>query len=126
MISFDSFIMKDTSPIYQQIVLYIKRGVIAGTIKDSDELPSRRNLSVLLGVNPNTVQKAYKILEEENIIESHTGAKSYIILTDAKRQQIHSELTENDGITLVNAMKEMGMNKKEALALIDRLWKEED
>ena len=49
--------MQDGSLIYQQILLFIKRGVIVGTIKDGDELPSRRVLSALLGVNPNTVQK---------------------------------------------------------------------
>ena len=55
--------MTDTSPIYLQILLYIKRGIIAGSIVDGAELPSRRVLSALLGVNPNTVQKAYKLLE---------------------------------------------------------------
>ena len=58
MISFDNFIIEDGSPIYQQILLHIKRGVVAGTVADGDELPSRRFLSALLGVNPNTVQKA--------------------------------------------------------------------
>ncbi len=126
MISFSSFIMKDSSPIYQQIVLFIKRGIIAGTISDSDELPSRRNLSVLLGVNPNTVQKAYRILEEDNLIESHAGAKSYIVLSDEKRRLIRNELIENDCITFVNALREMGIMKSDALALIEKIWKEED
>ena len=67
-ISFENFIMEDGSPIYQQILRYIKRGVIAGSIKDGDELPSRRVLSAMLGVNPNTVQKAYRMLEEEELI----------------------------------------------------------
>ena len=65
MISFEDFLMLDTSPIYVQILLYIKRGVVAGTIMDGDELPSRRMLSARLGVNPNTVQKAYRMLEED-------------------------------------------------------------
>ena len=68
MISFDNFLITDGSPIYLQILLYIKRGIIAGIICDGDELPSRRVLSALLGVNPNTVQKAYKLLEDEGLI----------------------------------------------------------
>ena len=68
MISFEQFMMSDGSPIYLQILLYIKRGIIAGIICDGDELPSRRVLSALLGVNPNTVQKAYKMLEDEGLI----------------------------------------------------------
>ena len=63
MISFDGFTIEDGSPIYLQIILYIKRCIIAGTIVDGDELPSRRVLSALLGVNPNTIQKAYRLLE---------------------------------------------------------------
>ena len=76
MISFESFIMEDGMPIYLQIILFVKRGIIAGVIADGEELPSRRVLSALLGVNPNTVQKAYRMLEEEGLIQSHSGAKS--------------------------------------------------
>ena len=50
MISFEYFEMENGIPIYLQILLYIKRGIVAGTIKDNDELPSRRVLSALLGV----------------------------------------------------------------------------
>ncbi|MBQ3125939.1 MAG: GntR family transcriptional regulator, partial [Clostridia bacterium] len=64
MIDFDCFIIEDGSPIYWQIILYLKRGAVAGSVQDGDELPSRRVLSARLGVNPNTVQKAYRMLEE--------------------------------------------------------------
>ena len=65
MISFDDFLLLPGTPIYWQIILYLKRGIAAGTVANGDELPSRRTLSALLGVNPNTVQKAYRLLEEE-------------------------------------------------------------
>ena len=58
MISFDEFAPAPGTPIYRQILRYIQRGAAAGRIQDGDELPSRRVLSALLGVNPNTVQKA--------------------------------------------------------------------
>lgn len=80
MISFDMFTATNGIPIYLQIILYIKRGIIAGTIVDGDELPSRRMLSAVLGVNPNTVQKAYKMLEDEGLIRSHSGAKSCVVV----------------------------------------------
>ena len=80
MISFDSFVMEEGVPLYQQILLYVKRGIAGGTIQDGDELPSRRVLSALLGVNPNTVQKAYRLLEEEGLIQSRSGAKSCVVL----------------------------------------------
>ena len=122
MISFENFIMQDGSPIYLQILLYIKRGIIAGIISDGDELPSRRVLSALLGVNPNTVQKAYKMLEEEGLIQSRTGANSYVAVTVSKLRKIREELLEDDAKNAVNALKMMGVSKEEAHALIEKYW----
>lgn len=126
MISFEKFIMEDGSPIYQQILLYIKRGVIAGTIKNGDELPSRRVLSALLGVNPNTVQKAYRMLEEENLIYSHSGAKSYMQLDDECVRHIRAEMLENDTMNIVRMLRQMGIEKSEALSLIEEYWDRSD
>ena len=122
MISFDSFYMEDGMPIYLQILLFIKRGIIAGTIRDGDELPSRRVLSARLGVNPNTVQKSYRMLEEEGLIASHAGAKSYVVLDEATISRIRAELLENDARGIVSAMRQMGLSKAEALRLIETYW----
>ena len=122
MISFELFTMQDGSPIYLQILLYIKRGIIAGSLCDGDELPSRRVLSALLGVNPNTVQKAYKLLEEEGLIQSRAGAKSCVAVTEEKIQEIRAELLNEDAKGAVSAFKLMGISKEEAHALIDKYW----
>ena len=122
MITFEKFIMDDSGPIYAQIVRYVKRGIVAGNIVDGDEMPSRRVLSSLLGVNPNTIQKSYRILEEEGIIQSHAGAKSYVVLEPEKVTKVRSELIESDVGAIIGAMKQSGVSKEEALELIDRLW----
>ena len=122
MITFEKFIMDDSGPIYAQIVRYVKRGIVAGNIVDGDEMPSRRVLSSLLGVNPNTIQKSYRILEEEGIIQSHAGAKSYVVLEPEKVTKIRSELIESDVGAIIGAMKQSGVSKEEALELIGRLW----
>ena len=122
MVSFENFTIEDGSPIYLQIILYIKRCIIGGTIADGDELPSRRVLSALLGVNPNTIQKAYKILEDEGLIQSHSGAKSYVIADEASVARIRAELLESDALNIINAMKQMGLAKDDALALIEKYW----
>lgn len=122
MISFEMFRLQDGSPIYLQILLYIKRGIIAGTICDGDELPSRRVLSALLGVNPNTVQKAYKILEEEGLIQSRTGAKSCVMITAQKLAEIREEVLEEDTKGIIASLKLMGLKKEEAYALLDKYW----
>jgi len=114
--------MEDGMAIYLQILQYIKRGIIAGTIVDGDELPSRRMLSALLGVNPNTVHKAYRMLEEEGLIASHSGAKSCMVLTAETIETVRAELLEGDAVNIVTAMKQMGLSKAEALQLLERYW----
>ncbi len=61
MIQFDSFMQAEGVPIYQQIIRYVKQGIAAGTIRDGEELPSRRVLSALT------------VLEIENLVQQHSG-----------------------------------------------------
>lgn len=122
MISFEKFIAEDGIPIYLQIIRHIKRDIVSGVIKNGDEVPSRRVLSALLGVNPNTIQKAYRILEEEGLMESHSGAKSYMLLNDDVVQRVKEQLLENDASSIVNSLKQMGFTKTEALAVIEKYW----
>ena len=124
MVSFEEFILEDTGPIYLQIIRYIKQGIASGIIGDQEEIPSRRVLSALLGVNPNTIQKAYHLLEEEGVISSRSGAKSYTCVNDMTVQQIRRELMESDTGSWIRAMKQLGMGKSEALELAERLWEE--
>ena len=124
MVSFESFTMEDGSPIYQQIVLFLKRGMVSGAVPNGDELPSRRVLSALLGVNPNTVQKAYRILEDEGLIQSRTGAKSYVALEASTVQRLRAELLREDIRALVSAMQQTGVSKETALELIQEMWEE--
>ena len=122
MVSFDGCTLADGIPIYLQILLFLKRGAVAGTIRDGDELPSRRVLSALLGVNPNTVQKAYRLLEEEGLIASHSGAKSLMVLDTETISRVRAELLENDAKGMVSAIRQMGLTKAEAHALLDKYW----
>ena len=122
MISFAELVLGPGVPIYLQIVLYVKRGMVAGTIVNGDEMPSRRVLSALLGVNPNTIQKAYRILEDEGLICSHTGAKSYASFAPERVSELRRQLLEADVQTMVEAMKQMDVTKEEAMALLEALW----
>ena len=122
MISFAELVLGPGVPIYLQIVLYVKRGMVAGTIVNGDEMPSRRVLSALLGVNPNTIQKAYRILEDEGLICSHTGAKSYASFVPERVSELRRQLLEADVQTMVEAMKQMDVTKEEAMALLEALW----
>ena len=125
MVSFEELILGAGSPIYLQIIRYLKQQMAAGVVKDGDEMPSRRVLSARLGVNPNTIQKAYRMLEEEGLICSHTGAKSYVSLDDTRMELIRRQLLQSEAQSLVDAMKQMGVTCREAMQLIEQLWKED-
>lgn len=122
MISFEAFIKNDRIPIYLQILLYVKRGILSGGIQKGDALPSRRMLSATLGVNPNTVQKAYRILEEEGLVCSHSGAKSIIEFNEQSIRNIRRELLEEDMEHIISDLKQMGLSKEEAVELMSELW----
>lgn len=126
MLNFDRLVLDESGPIYLQILRYVKQGIAAGTIANGEELPSRRVVSALLGVNPNTVQKAYRLLEEEGLIQSHTGAKSCVVADDTARARVRTQLLGQDARAMISAMKQMGVTREEALALLDALWKEDD
>ena len=126
MLNFDRLVLDESSPIYLQILRYVKQGIAAGSIENGEELPSRRVVSALLGVNPNTVQKAYRLLEEEGLIQSHTGAKSCVVADEAARSRVRTQLLGQDARAMISAMKQMGVTREEALALLDTLWKEDD
>ena len=126
MVVFDQFQSNGNIPIYLQIILFIKKGIIAKSIVNNEELPSRRYLSTLLGINPNTVQKAFRILEEEGLISSSAGAKSVITVDEEKITSLKKELLREDLQNLVQSMKAMGVDKEEVFLLIEEYWREEE
>ena len=116
--------MEPGVPIYAQIIRYVKGAVAVGTVADGEELPSRRVLSALLGVNPNTIQKAYRLLEEEGLIRSHPGAKSYVSAPPERAAAIRGELLAAEARRAAEALRRMGLDRGAALELIGRLWDE--
>ena len=124
MIQFDSFMQAEGVPIYQQIIRYVKQGIAAGTIRDGEELPSRRVLSALLAVNPNTVQKAYRQLEDEGLICSHAGAISCVSAGQERAEALRTEMVTACAEAVVGQMKRMGLSREETVELVGRIWDE--
>ena len=119
MISFEAFRQTDGTPIYLQIIRYIQQGLAAGTIQDGDELPSRR------AVNPNTVQKAFKQLEDEGLVTSRAGAKSCIQVTPEQIAALRRELLETEMQAMVDAARRLGLTREDAHRLLDTLYDKE-
>ena len=126
MVSFEAFRPVDGTPVSLQIINFIKRGAIAGTILDGEELPSRRVVSALLGINPNTVQKAFHLLEEESLMESRTGAKSCMTLPPGTLARLRREVLSDELRAMARTLRQMGISRDEALHLLGEAWKEEE
>ena len=121
-LDFGGLRLVDGVPIYLQIIRYVKANIISGRTVNGDEMPSRRVLSALLGVNPNTIQKACRQLEEEGLIVSYAGAKSLISVDERKKQEILKEMGEEEARNFIRLMKAMGLSLEDAVKLLNGLW----
>ncbi len=82
---------KTGTPFYRQIIDQIRFGIASGKLEVGEQLPTVRSLAVELKVNLNTVAKAYKELEIQDILDSHQGTgtfinKSEVIMTEKEKQ----------------------------------------
>ena len=68
---------RDSRPIYEQIKDGLRKLVVTGAVKKDEKLPSVRELATQLSINPNTIQKAYRELEQEGYIYTIAGRGSY-------------------------------------------------
>lgn len=77
------------TPVYEQIISQLERFVVQGVLHPEDQVPSVRSLSVQLGINPNTILKAFSELAARGIISAAPG-RGYFICPDA--QQVLAKL----------------------------------
>ncbi len=106
---------KSRVPIYDQITAGIIRLKTLGVLNEGDKLPSVRSLAMDLKINPNTVQKAYSILENDGVIYSVSGKGSFIsgdskateaILAAAKDEfRLATEAAQRTGLDLATLTK---------------------
>ena len=79
------FRLNNTSPrpVYIQIIDQVKRDIALGRLIKGEKLPTVRELALQLAINPNTIAKAYKQLEQERIINTKPGAGAFIADIDS-------------------------------------------
>ncbi|SPC39117.1 GntR family transcriptional regulator [Latilactobacillus fuchuensis] len=87
-------------PYYEQIILMIKEQVMQGILQPGEQIPSVREMARQLLMNPNTVSKAYKLLEVQRVIVTVKGRGTYIADRQTeqrdlvKQQQLQERLDE--------------------------------
>lgn len=104
----------DHRPLYEQIKEKLKELIISGALGENEKIPSVRELASSLAINPNTIQKAYKDLENEGYIYSRRASGSFVMPRSAVAENTEqSELFERFD-TIIKEMMFCGISRTEA------------
>ena len=115
----------DHRPLYEQICDKLKELIISGVLSENEKIPSVREMASALAINPNTIQKAYKELENEGYIYSLKAKGNFV----SSRKEVSyspraAELTEAVA-QQIRELRFMGIEEKTLQALISQIYKEE-
>ena len=114
--------LKSRESIYEQVTENVKRLVFTGILKTDDKLPSVRELSKTLTVNPNTVQKAYRELERQGVIYTVAGRGCFV--AESREQEPDGERVAEmfgDMKRLIAEPLYMGVKKEQILEEVERI-----
>ena len=78
---------RDSRPIYAQIIDGLKEQITGGALKPGDKLPSVRELASVLAINPNTIQRAYRLLEFNGWIVTIPGKGCFVCDNEQQGEQ---------------------------------------
>ena len=117
-------VFDENIPIYIQIMDLIKKQMISKEFQPGEKLPSVRDLSKQLEVNPNTVQRAYVEMEREMLVNTKRGQGTFIVDEPEVILKLRQEMVLNRVATFVKEMEEFGFSHDELLKVIERYLSE--
>ena len=105
---------RDARPIYQQVKEGFCRLILSGALPPGYRLPSVRELASSLAINPNTIQRAYRELEQEGYTISVPGKGSFVCEGDQAARKRRQELLEQfDRLTL--ELEQLGVSREQLI-----------
>ena len=111
------------APIYEQVIRRISELIMVGDLKNGDKLPSVRTLARDLGVNPNTIQKAYAELERSRIIFTVSGKGNFVGEQEVVSKQVGDRILE-DVRQAVQAARNNAIPQKTVANLVEQVYAE--
>lgn len=115
---------QDRRPLYEQVTEKFRTLIYQGVLPADSRIPSVRQLAMELSINPNTIQRAYMMLEQEGLIYPVKGKGNFV----ADTQKIQEESKENfrqEFLELVRKGNHTGFEEEELIALVQKGYKEE-
>lgn len=106
--------------VYLEIAERYKEYIKLGIIKNGEKLPSVRALAGELGVNPNTVARAYSLLEEDKFICSLPKKGAFVVWGDGGGDN------EPDKKSIIYALRDMGVSRRSLLNWIEEVYGDDD
>lgn len=110
---------RSREPIYLQLEKQIIKLINLGVYDINSPLPSVRSMACELGVNPNTVAKAYKELEQQQVIYTVVGKGVYVSVNNTDRIKKLAEEQFKAGLT---ELKSCGLKREEVIEMVNDLW----
>lgn len=110
--------LQSRTPIYEQLYKKVSELILKGELNAGDKLPSVRELAKELGVNPNTVSKAFQLLERDKVIYSLAGRGSFV--SNAGTETVRETALADFDKAVCEALK-AGIPKKELAERIDKI-----
>ncbi len=117
-------IFHDNLPIYIQIMNLIKKRIVIGELKEGEKLPSVRELSTELKVNPNTIQRSYQELEREDLVFTQRGTGTFVVEDKEIIKDLKKNMASNVVKSFIIDMKSLGFTSEEIIELINENAKE--
>lgn len=111
-------------PLYEQIMRRFQMLILRGVLRPGTQMPSVRTLAVELSINPNTIQKAYSLLEQQGYIYPMKGKGNFVSDSSKLVQQKKDSLLEEIKRLAVSG-KELGIEREEYIQVIDCIYKKE-
>ena len=111
--------LKNRKPIYEQVIDGFRQQISTGALKEFEKVPSVRDTAKTLGINPNTVQKAYKELENMGLLYTVMGQGNFVALPPeaARRQEVTA--LYNEAAKLIKQLLQQGETKEEILKSLE-------
>ena len=110
----------NNTPIYLQIIDYVKLQIISKKYKPKDKIPSVRELAMQFEVNPNTVQKALGELEKSGLIYTESTNGKFVTTNENLILQVFNETVQQEIDKFYSYMKNLGLSKQEVNKFLNK------
>lgn len=111
-------------PVYVQVIRHFKEQIAKGFYAPGQEIPSRRELANQLKINPNTVQRAYKEMEEQQLIYTEGNLPSCITKDEEVLKSVRHELIHEAVHVFVSSIQSINAPLPEVIALVQQKYEE--